>query len=281
MTAAPPMARRGTALRALLDSLSNHVLLLHGQPGHARDWDQVVAALDPQCGAIAVDRPGWDGRSRAVDLAGNALAAVAALDRADVSRATIVGHSWGAAAAAWMASAYPERVHSLVLVAPSANRASLVWLDQLLGAPAVGYGLGVVALGGPGYALAAAPVRRAIGRSLSLDERYLDSAGALLRSPAAWRSFWFEQRALARDLPHLERHLGDISAPTTILAGERDRIVPLSSARLLTKQIPGARLVVLPGAGHLLAARHPGAIARAIDSACAARGRAVSGVSVD
>ena len=275
------MDRRGTALRALLDSLSNRVLLLHGQPGRARDWDQVLAALAPQCRPTAVDRPGWDGRTQAVDLAGNALAAVAALDRVDVSRATIVGHSWGAAVAAWMAIAYPERVRSLVLVAPSANRASLVWLDQVLGAPGVGYGLGVLALGGPGCALAAAPVRRAIGRLLSLDERYLDSAGALLRSPAAWRSFWFEQRALARDLPALERRLGDISAPTTILAGDHDRIVPLSSAQLLSRQIPGARLVVLPRAGHLLAARHPGAIAGAIESACAARGPAVSGVSVD
>jgi pimeloyl-ACP methyl ester carboxylesterase len=259
----------------------NDVLLLHGQPGHGRDWDRVAAALGSRWRPIAIDRPGWDGRSTAADVAGNALAAVRSLDEAGVSRATIAGHSWGAAVAAWVASAYPKRVDALVLAAPSANRASLVWLDQLLGAPGVGYGLGAAALGGPGYALALAPVRRAVARSLALDERYLASIGALLRTPAAWRSFSFEQRALVRDLPELERRVAGISAPATILAGDRDRIVPLSSARLLAKQIPGAKLLVLPGAGHLLAARHPERIAEAIVSAGAPRGRAVSGVSLD
>ena len=261
--------------------MSNHVLLLHGQPGHGRDWDRVVAALGSPWQATAFDRPGWDGLSRAVDVPGNAFVAARRLDDAGVARATVVGHSWGAAVAAWMASAYPDRVEALVLTAPSANRASLVWLDQLLGAPGVGYGLGVAALGGPGYALAASPVRQLIARSLGLDERYLESIGAVLRTPAAWRSFWSEQRSLIRDLPELERRVMGITAPTTILAGDRDRIVPLSSARLLAKQIPGAKLVVLRRAGHLLAARYPGRIAEAIASAGAARGRAVSRVSLD
>ena len=44
------------------------VLLLHGQPGGAGDWDHVIAALDRQVRAIAIDRPGWDGQSRALDL---------------------------------------------------------------------------------------------------------------------------------------------------------------------------------------------------------------------
>ena len=48
---------------------------------------------------VAIDRPGWDGRSVPADLTGNARAALAALDNRGIDRATIVGHSLGAAVA--------------------------------------------------------------------------------------------------------------------------------------------------------------------------------------
>ncbi|HEY2006225.1 MAG TPA: alpha/beta fold hydrolase, partial [Solirubrobacteraceae bacterium] len=94
------------------------VVLLHGQPGSARDWDRVVAALGSGVRPIAVDRPGWDGRSRARDLPGNAQAVFELLDTRGIERATLVGHSLGAAIAVWAAVEHPERVAALVLAAP-------------------------------------------------------------------------------------------------------------------------------------------------------------------
>ena len=52
--------------------------------------------------------------------------------------------------------------------------------------------------------------------------------------------------------------------PTTIVAGSADRIVPVSSARSLQAAIPGAELVVLAGAGHLLTQRQAGELAEII-----------------
>src|SRR5207253_1723305 len=75
------------------------VLLLHGQPGAAADWEPLRAALGDAVRAIAIDRPGWSRREPVTDLIGNVQAAVAALDRAGVQRATVVGHSRGAQAA--------------------------------------------------------------------------------------------------------------------------------------------------------------------------------------
>src|SRR5581483_4457605 len=109
--------------------------LLHGQPGTADDWDGVRTAIAGRARTIAIDRPGWNrhggalDHGRAFDLAGNARAALSALDAAGVSRATIVGHSLGGAVAAWLAAEHPERVGALVLAAPSANRSSLNRLD--------------------------------------------------------------------------------------------------------------------------------------------------------
>jgi pimeloyl-ACP methyl ester carboxylesterase len=222
--------------------------------------------------AIAIDRPGWDGSSRPTDLTGNALAACQALDRAGVQRATIVGHSLGAAVAVVLAILHPERVAALVLVAPSANTDSLFPLDHLLAQPGLGDVASAGALVSSGLLLAAAPVRRRLSGSLRLDERYLRSAGRSLLTPATWRAFASDQRALVTALPGLEARLGEIRAPTTIIAGSGDRMVPIAAARRLATQIPGAELVVLERASHLLPQQHAGRVAMVIAAVAARSG---------
>jgi pimeloyl-ACP methyl ester carboxylesterase len=237
------------------------VLLLHGQPGGAADWERLRASLGPDLRTIAIDRPGWDSRSAPADLDGNAHRALEALDLAGVERATVVGHSLGAAVAAWLACAEPSRVGRLVLVAPAANRASLSTVDSVLAAPLVGPVVSAAAMAGGALVLAAPPARRWVAEARALDERYLAAAGRMLRAPSAWRSFVFEQRALIRDLPELERRLGRLPVPTKIISGSLDHVVPLSAARRLSAQIPGAELVVIAGAGHLVHVEHAGRVA--------------------
>ena len=245
------------------------VLLLHGQPGSARDWDRVCAALPPRVVPIAIDRPGWDGQSLPASLDENALAAVAALDDRDVERATVVGHSLGAAVAAWLAVNHPSRVSGLVLASPAANAAALDWIDQLLAMPVAGALASAAALSGVGLALTTAPLRRRIARELELDDDYLGAAARGLLTPGAWRAFATEQRALVREIPELEGRLGRISTPTTVVYGSADRVVPPGSARRLADQIPGAEVVVLEGAGHLLPQRRARRLAEVIAASAA------------
>ena len=240
------------------------ILLLHGQPGGARDWDRVVAAIGGAARTIALERPGWDGRTSASDLPGNAGFALTALDLSDVARAIVVGHSFGGAVAAWLAAMHPERVSALVLAAPSANVASLYMIDRVLAAPIVGDLLGAAALVGPSLAFGLALTRREIAARLALDEDYLRDASRALRMPRAWRSFVTEQRALVEGLPLLEPRLGAVTAPTTIMIGGDDWVVPPASARRLAGQIDGASLVVVPRAGHLLPLRRSAELAKLI-----------------
>ncbi len=236
-------------------------LLLHGQPGGAADWDGVLAALHGRATAVAVDRPGWDGRTRAQDLAGNARAALAVLDAHGVERATIVGHSLGAAIAAWLAVHHAGRVSALVLVAPAANLAALGRLDRWLAAPGLAELSGATAMASLGLALSVDRVRERLASAVGLPDGYLRRARTTLLRPGAWRSYATEQRALVRGVTALEPGLKTIAAPTTILFGDRDPIVSPDAARRLAEQIPGARLVVRPGAGHLLPQRAPGFVA--------------------
>jgi pimeloyl-ACP methyl ester carboxylesterase len=237
------------------------ILLLHGQPGSSRDWEGVVAALGPGVETIAIERPGWDGRTDARGFDSNADAALSALDAAGVARATVVGHSFGAAVAAWLAARAPDRVSRLVLVCPAVNVASLYPLDRWLAAPVFGEAASAAALSSVGAALMAAPLRRRIAGAFSLDERYLDGASRRLLDPRRWRAFADEQRFLIRELPVLERRLAAIGAPTTVVAGTSDRVIPRRSVIQLAVQIPGAELRWVERAGHLLPLQRPREVA--------------------
>ncbi len=240
------------------------VLLLHGQPGAAADWGRLKASIGDGVRTIAFDRPGWDGRSAVRDLAGNASAARNVLDAVGVERATVVGHSLGAAVAVWLAWSSPERVGRLVLVAPAANLDSLSAVDYLLAAPVVGWLASLGAMWAGGLVLGAGPIRRWVAEARALDDRYLRAASRMLLARSAWRSFASEQRFLVRDLPVLERRLDEIAAPTTIVAGAVDRVVPIAAARRLAGQIRGAELVEIEDAGHLVHLHHAGELARVI-----------------
>jgi len=244
---------------------NDSVLLLHGQPGAAADWNRLIGSFSARGpSVIAIERPGWDGRSAVTDLAGNARAALAALDRAGVTGATVVGHSLGAAVAAWLAASAPERVSRLVLVSPAANLDSLSAMDYLLAAPLVGWLASVGAMAGGGLVLGPGPLRRWVAEATALDDRYLRAAGRMLLTPRAWRAFVREQRFLVRDLPALERRLSEISVPTTIVAGTGDRVVPIAAARRLATQIRGAELVEIEHAGHLLHVQQASRLAEVI-----------------
>jgi pimeloyl-ACP methyl ester carboxylesterase len=236
------------------------VLLLHGQPGSARDWERVLAALGRDADVLAVDRPGWDGRSTATDLEGNAAAAIAALDAHEVTRAVVVGHSFGGAVAAWLAVHHADRIAALILAAPSANGRAMYALDRVLAWRAPG----AAVVAGAGAALSLAPLRRAIAARARLDEPYLRELARLLSRPSSWEAFVVEQRALLDGIPRLESQLGRISTPTVIVAGAADRIVPTAAAELLAQQIPGAELMLLRRAGHLLPHRHADKLAEII-----------------
>jgi 3-oxoadipate enol-lactonase/4-carboxymuconolactone decarboxylase len=78
-----------------------------------------------------------------------------------------------------------------------------------------------------------------------------------------------EQRMLLRELPLLETQLAAITAPTRVMIGSADTFVPPSAGRRLATQIPGAGLIEVARAGHVLNVQHPQLVARAILDAAA------------
>ena len=171
------------------------------------------------------------------------------------TRAIVVGHSWGGALAAAFALDHPQRVAGLVLLAPPLYPLlrSMTWLYTLFATPVAGWlyartlalplGLPFVGMAMGSAFLPQLPPRGYVRRTAAL----------LLLRPATFL-------ANARDVADLKSNLaaqvsryGAIAAPTVIMTGDRDMVVaPRYHARAFAAAVPGAKLVVLPGIGHML-----------------------------
>ena len=182
-------------------------------------WVELTTALTART-VITVDVPGV-GLSPTprlpLPIPALAATAVAVLDHVGVDRADVLGYSLGGAVAQQLAVQTRDRVHRLVLAATSCGVGATPGNQD--------------ALRGLRPPMAAAewpraPVLGAVWHSLAV---------------SAWSSIGF---------------LGAITAPTLVVTGTRDRIVPALNGVLLARRIPDARLALLPF-GHDLQRREP------------------------
>jgi pimeloyl-ACP methyl ester carboxylesterase len=223
------------------------LLYLHSMLG-LRGWEPVLEVLAASFDVIAPWAPGWgplrdgDGLDGALDVA---LHARDVLTAAGVDRAHVVGVSIGAWMAAELAAIFPERVASLALVNPVG-----LWLDDAPGADPFAQHPAR-----PSEALFSDPALREplllAGRNP--EDAYVEE---LLALKASARFLW--------PIPDtgVRRRLGRIAAPTLIVTSEGDRIVPPAHGPAWQRRIAGARLAVLPGAGHVADLEQPEALAR-------------------
>lgn len=247
------------------------VILLHGQPGNAGDWQPVTERLRERMRVIAPDRPGY-GRTggSAGGFRDNATAVGALLDRLGIESAVLAAHSWATGVALAAAIEFPERVRSLVLAAPVAPNVPLSRVDRALAHPRMGPVAARLGFGVVGWGLALRPARRLARRAVpNLAPSQVECTAAQWRTAGVWMSFYVEQHALVTELPSLAPDLPSVDADTTILYGRRDWITSPAHAHTLAAALPGARLVTADRAGHMLPQQRPDLIADAIDRAAA------------
>lgn len=239
------------------------VVLLHGASANASDPMEGVGRDLAARGfrVLAVDRPGFGGSdrlagARAASPAFQAAAVREALDALGAGRVILVGHSWAGALAARMALDGPERLAGLVLVAPAVlpfPEMRLPWWARLALTPPVAWLLSRTIAAPLGLYYGAGATRAAFAPQ-PVSAGYVDRSRALLALRPG------SLLANVQDLAGLPGFLAEqaplyhgIAVPTVIVAGEADPIVPTAAqARPLARKIPGARLVILPGIGHMI-----------------------------
>jgi uncharacterized protein (TIRG00374 family) len=244
------------------------LVLLHGQPGSAADWNAVLARLPAHLHAVAKDRPGYGASHRSAEgFTANAQVILDDLDERGVDAAVLVAHSWAGGAALVAAHLAPHRVKAVVLLA-GVGPGSVNIVDWLLAAPVIGpLTAQVMWRWTPWIARARlAWLSRREGRPLDPGEHLSlqvwgeKQAGAQPR----WRAFLTEQRALLSELAELEAALPSIEVPVLLLADPADQIVPIMTAQRLASELPRARLRLISDAGHHLPRRAPDAVVTAI-----------------
>ncbi|MEG3125796.1 alpha/beta fold hydrolase [Sphingomonas sp. GB1N7] len=188
-------------------------------------------------------------RPRVPYLLGDMAAdAAGLLDALGIDRAHIIGASMGGMIAQMFAAAYPARTLSLMSIMsstgnpalPSANREAMAVLTKRPKTTDIDaiISFGVRAeqtIGSPGYPVDDAVVRANVTRDVT---RSMSPAG-FARQMAAIVASGDRRAALAK-----------ITAPTLVLHGTDDPLVPIAAGRDTAKTIPGATLVEVPGMGH-------------------------------
>ncbi|WP_424211165.1 alpha/beta fold hydrolase [Streptomyces sp. BI20] len=160
----------------------------------------------------------------------------------------VIGFSLGAVAAAATAALRPERVRRLILVG------GRVGGDRAASALSLDLWRSLADLDPEAFARFAALTLHSPRHLDSLDELALDDLLAELRPDAeALRRLEAARRLDLTDL------LGSVTAPTLVVAGRQDRLVPLAEARALHAAVPGSRFATLDS-GHLPLAETPEAL---------------------
>jgi pimeloyl-ACP methyl ester carboxylesterase len=234
------------------------LLMLHGFGSSLQTWEAWAQALSTQYRAIRFDLPafGLTGADPTGDYsdARSFQLIEDLMDRLGIARATLVGNSMGGGIAWRFAATHPARVDKLVLVSPEGfavpgedDRAAppgpakipftLQLMRFVLPTPLLRMNLA------PSYAdeTKLTPGVMARYRDMLLVAGNRDAILArLMQMPQG-------QATRRNPVPLLRT----IQAPTLLLWGEQDRLIPFSNAQDYLAALPDARLAALPGLGHV------------------------------
>jgi 3-oxoadipate enol-lactonase len=226
------------------------LLMIMGLAGSGAMWFRLLPHVSRRHRAIVFDNRGT-GRSSAAhrpltmaDMVGDA---VAVLDAAGAQTAHVIGASMGGMIAQHLALEHRNRVRSLVLACttaggrrepPNLRLTAAAMLRPLVGSKRT-FTLVAPALYSPRTRIEA---RERLSEDMRI--RAADRVGALTLLMQAAAIAGHDTRSRLHELGGL---------PTLVVHGLDDRLVPPEHGRELARLIPGARLVEIPGAGHLLA----------------------------
>lgn len=227
------------------------VLLIQGLGYTIEMWHRTIPRLADRYRVIAFDNRGVgrsDVPSGPYAIPVMAADAAAVLTAAGEASAHVLGLSMGGYIAQELALSAPERVRSLVLAStgcagPEAVLAEREVLEKLVARATMTPEQGIKVL--TPYIYAATTPRERIEEDLAIRLRTFPSAEgylAQLAGVATWVSF---------------SRLGRIGAPTLVMHGDSDRLVPPANGQLLAREIAGARLLMLQNASHVFFTDQP------------------------
>ena len=247
------------------------LLMINGLGAAIEMWRPLATHLAKSRRLIMFDAPGT-GRSPThrwpMRMSGLSRMVVELLDELDLDVVDVLGYSWGGALAQQLARDAPRRVRRLVLASTTAGMGCQPPSPMVLAVMS-----SPLRFGSASYLTRVAPLiyggdaRLApLARELPLD--------AWLARPPTRRGYLNQLYAISTwsSLPWLHT----VAAPTLVVQGDDDPLVPNRTQRMITRRLPNATRHVAHGAGHLWLLERPQTAADVIDRFLTGDGRRVS-----
>ncbi|TDW99809.1 alpha/beta fold hydrolase [Dinghuibacter silviterrae] len=236
------------------------VLFIHGHPFNRSMWKEQVSFFANRYRLILPDLRGYgesEGEGTRNMLDEMALDLAHLLDELRIDRVVLCGLSMGGQIALDFYRMFPGRVRALVIADSDAKGETAESRQKRL---------------------LSADFMERVGMRQYTDEHIHEFiASASLRNETVYRHLYdmmtgtrvsaavAAHRGRAERRDHLDA-LGSIAVPTLLVVGSEDLFTPESVMEVMRKRIPGARLVCIPGAGHLPNMETPAAFNEALDA---------------
>jgi pimeloyl-ACP methyl ester carboxylesterase len=262
----PVVSTNGIELYYEVQGAGTPLVLLAGLGYPGWQWHKLAPLLAQHCQVILPDNRGV-GRSDkpAGPYTADLLAAdtVGLLDALGIDEAVVMGHSMGGFIAQALALDYPQRVARLILASTNfggprhapITPAAMAVLTDTTGDPLTRLRNGIVVSTAPGFADAHPEFVAA----------WLAWRAANPIDPVGYQAQLAIGLGLLSEAAAFETKLPAITAPTLILFGAYDAVVPPANAELLAQQIPRSRVHTLPDAGHFFPLETPEEAAQVVN----------------
>ena len=260
------------------------IVLLHGASSNLEVMRPLAERLAARHRVLLIDRPGHGGstRERVTDStpAVQARMIVDALNTLGVGPAIIVVHSLAGAIGARMALDYPAHVAGLVMLAPVTHpwRGGVGWYNRAVTTPVIGPLLAYTVTLPLGLLVTQSGARGVFLPQVMADDFVASSATRLLLRPREFLANAHDLVDLKEAVAEQAPRYGEIERPVTIISGdENDKTVSTNiHSRPFAATVKGAKLIVLPGVGHMVQYAAPDLVVSEIEAMAARVGQAAA-----
>jgi len=249
------------------------LLLLHGLGRDHTTWEPVLSALARRHTVIAPDLLGHGSSDKPradYSVGGYANGMRDLLSVLGIDTVTVVGHSLGGGVAMQFAYQFPERTERLVLVAPGGFGPEVTPAIRVVTTPGFHQVTGLLTLPGIRHvgvgalrALARTPLRRTrdLGEVATILESFADSrTRSAIRHVVRAGVDWKGQILTMTDRAYLTEEM-----PMCVIWGSDDMVFPVRHAETARAFAPGARIEIVPNAGHFPHRDHPQRFVKILD----------------
>jgi pimeloyl-ACP methyl ester carboxylesterase len=248
------------------------VLLIHGLPGTAEDFEDVVPLIGHR--TISIDRPGYGFSTGGYFPFDRQLQAVhETIERLHLGRPILVGHSYGGSISLGYAERHPGGVRGLVLVDAAAghcphNNGALVRAQarfvQFMELPVIAQ-LGDVTFSQLVRTVSSEPEEQEAFNPAPVNPRHRHRVLAINLKHGNLEAYAGEILAANKEIEAVNRGLAGLRVPTIVIQGAQDKLVKPECGRSIAASVSGAQLRVVPG-GHMAPYTHPAAVATAVQA---------------